>query len=232
MTCKTVVVDTGAGTSFIRKAILPRSILDKVQPLAIRTDIRDANNRRVQILGTVNLVLRIGNRSETVRFNVCERLGTDVIVGYDYLDKHVEAIRPRKRLIELDDGTSVPILGRGTRSKKLQGTIPEEEQLPTKMPRVSRRISVHKPAILKPGSQTWIEAITQSSGLVLVEPNKKLYESHMCLAGNGIAQVERDKPFRILVANFGRTERKLLTCLLYTSPSPRDKRQSRMPSSA
>ena len=25
---------------------------------------------------------------------------------------------------------------------------------------------------------------------------------------------------------------KLLTCLLYTSPSPRDKRQSRMPSSA
>ena len=27
-------------------------------------------------------------------------------------------------------------------------------------------------------------------------------------------------------------ERKGITCLLYTSPSPRDKRQSRMPSSA
>ena len=29
-----------------------------------------------------------------------------------------------------------------------------------------------------------------------------------------------------------RTEGQILVCLLYTSPSPRDKRQSRMPSSA
>ena len=29
-----------------------------------------------------------------------------------------------------------------------------------------------------------------------------------------------------------KTKRRFLPCLLYTSPSPRDKRQSRMPSSA
>ena len=220
MVCKMVVMDTGAGSSFIRKAILPQALLDKIQPLAIRTDIRDANNRRVQIIGTINLVLRIGDRSETVRFNVVERLGTDVIVGCDYLDKNVEAIRPRKRVVELDDGTTVPILGRGTRSKTLQGTIPEEEQLPSKAPRASRKITVTKPATLKPNSQTWVEVSTQTSGLVLVEPNKKLYDSHMCLAGNGIAQVERDKPFRILVANFGETQRKLLTGQRIASDPP------------
>ena len=33
------------------------------------------------------------------------------------------------------------------------------------------------------------------------------------------------------VASIGKTEEQL-NCLLYTSPSPRDKRQSRMPSSA
>ena len=35
-----------------------------------------------------------------------------------------------------------------------------------------------------------------------------------------------------LVDNFGYSGPLLNTCLLYTSPSPRDKRQSRMPSSA
>ena len=38
---------------------------------------------------------------------------------------------------------------------------------------------------------------------------------------------------RDIDARMARTEtRPLVTCLLYTSPSPRDKRQSRMPSSA
>ena len=35
-----------------------------------------------------------------------------------------------------------------------------------------------------------------------------------------------------LYANVGEIENGMKTCLLYTSPSPRDKRQSRMPSSA
>ena len=36
----------------------------------------------------------------------------------------------------------------------------------------------------------------------------------------------------LLILNFDGTELDSGTCLLYTSPSPRDKRQSRMPSSA
>ena len=35
-----------------------------------------------------------------------------------------------------------------------------------------------------------------------------------------------------LLGEAGRLAKPLNTCLLYTSPSPRDKRQSRMPSSA
>ena len=34
------------------------------------------------------------------------------------------------------------------------------------------------------------------------------------------------------IGKFTKTDREYSTCLLYTSPSPRDKRQSRMPSSA
>ena len=38
----------------------------------------------------------------------------------------------------------------------------------------------------------------------------RLFNSHTCLAGHGVAQVERNKPFRILVVNFGKVERKIL----------------------
>ena len=47
--------------------------------------------------------------------------------------------------------------------------------------------------------------------------------------------LERYKPGSRVVVPFGRSTRVgvvIGTCLLYTSPSPRDKRQSRMPSSA
>jgi len=36
-----------------------------------------------------------------------------------------------------------------------------------------------------------------------------MYESKMCLTGNGIAQVEPGKEFGIFIANFGKTAQKL-----------------------
>ena len=44
--------------------------------------------------------------------------------------------------------------------------------------------------------------------------------------------VKNPKTGKIIKVNFGDPNMKIRNCLLYTSPSPRDKRQSRMPSSA
>ena len=49
-----------------------------------------------------------------------------------------------------------------------------------------------------------VKVATKAHGLILVEPAKKLYKNHLCLAGAGIAQVEPNKPFTIVVANFGK----------------------------
>ena len=53
--------------------------------------------------------------------------------------------------------------------------------------------------------------------------------------GNARAAVVADVLFRVLRHIYGEDHviyARNITCLLYTSPSPRDKRQSRMPSSA
>ena len=208
LVCKTVVLDTGAGSNFIRKDILSESIQEKLQPLHIRPEIRDASNRRVRVQGTVRLVLRLGTRSEVVTFNVVDGLGTEVTVGCDYLDKHVEAIRPRRRVVKLDDGTTIPIEGGQNVVRVPLRRSPKKEEL-SPPSRTSRHIRVTKEVTIKPNTQAWVEVVTSTSGLIVVEPIAKLYESHMCLAGNGISQVQADKPFKILVANFSDKERHL-----------------------
>ena len=77
------VLDTGAGSSFIRKPILPDYLLQKVQPFLAKSNVRDASNSRVRIFGTVTLVIKLGLRSQTIKFKVVENLGTDVIIGCD-----------------------------------------------------------------------------------------------------------------------------------------------------
>ena len=109
------VLDTGAGSSFVKKATLSLEVLKTMKSLPEQVRVRDANNRRLNILGTVELNVRIGNREDKVNFYVVERLATDFILGCDFCDRHVEAIRPRKRLIELDDGTTIPIV-RGSKT--------------------------------------------------------------------------------------------------------------------
>ena len=75
----------------------------------------------------------------------------------------------------------------------------------------------------------------------MVGPQQQLYEKLDCRTASGVANVEPDEPFRAPVANLNlhpvylKPQQVLdmtSACLLYTSPSPRDQRGSRMPSSA
>lgn len=202
MTSVKAVMDSGAGSNFIRKEILPKVVLDRVKQLPERMDIRDASNRRVHILGKVRLRVRLGSRAEWVHLHVVQNLGTDVILGCEYLDKHVESIRPRKRLVTLYDGTTVPILRGQNPSKFFKTMIPEPEADVARATRKQDKVRVQTHVSLKPGSQTWVEAVTTVSGTIWMEPNMKLYTIHECLASNRVADVEAGKVFRILVANF------------------------------
>ena len=62
------------------------------------------------------------------------------------------------------------------------------------------------------------------------ERNRQLYQQQQAEAGQTPQPPRR--PFAELTPDQSQYLDQLLDCLLYTSPSPRDKRQSRMPSSA
>ena len=55
---------------------------------------------------------------------------------------------------------------------------------------------------------------------------------HNALKKFKILKIQATFPFMIIRNDNNQTSQQYSNCLLYTSPSPRDKRQSRMPSSA
>jgi len=112
----TAVLDTGAGPNLIRRGALPA---DVVLDSSETTVLRNASNKPMIVCGEVELQVRLGQHTAKTKFYVVEKLATDVLLGCDYCDKFVEAIKQRKRVVELEDGTEVPIIRKpSTRSKK------------------------------------------------------------------------------------------------------------------
>ena len=98
---------------------------------------------------------------EIISFKVFERLAVPVILGWDYCEKHVEAIKPRQRIVELDDGTTVPIIRKPP--PRQEGSIPlpeQQEYVPSKR-RSSTKIQTTRKTTLQPESHNWVEVVTQ-----------------------------------------------------------------------
>ena len=211
LTRKFSVLDKGAAPNFIRASDLPPGV-DKIRygPLP---NLSDENNNPIRMIGLDELVVRLGNRIVKVEFIVCERLAAPVIFGCDFCDRFVEAIFFRKRLIEMDDGRTVPITRRSLRHpyKQVRKDLKQDEA--EKLPlggRVSPKVRVAMNVVLSPETQTWVTVTTKRHGLAVIQLNDDLYHRESISATNGIVQVTgRTGFFRVLVANFGRTLRSL-----------------------
>ena len=125
----------------------------------------------------------MGGSSELVTFYVAERLAADVILGCDFCDRHIEAIRPRKRLVEMDDGSTVPIVRRPDKRKEGSIPLPEEQVYVPAKERVSNKVVVHSEKRLQPNTQTWVEVTTDTHGLIQVEPLGKLFTTNSVWLG-------------------------------------------------
>lgn len=202
------ILDTGAGPNFIREQELPEHVVGRLRagPLP---EICDANNRPLNMLGTVNLVVQLGTFVVRDVFIVCRTLAAPAILGADFCDKYVEAIRPKKRHVELDDGTTVPIVRgvlRRVAPEKNSDVAKEEKKTKTDP---STAIKVSQPVTIQPGTQTGVEVTCNQHGLIVLQPIARLFENHRLSAANGVASVEPGTPFTIFVANLGKVPKRL-----------------------
>lgn len=57
--------------------------------------------------------------------------------------------------------------------------------------------------MLEPGTQTFISMTSKPHRRRVLQPHEKLYTKSQIVAYNGVVQVELNREFRVLVANFG-----------------------------
>ena len=203
------ILDTGAGPNFISRAELPDEVdgLIRHGPLP---DICDANSNPLDMIGTVKLPVRLGHFLCLVEFIVCRSLAASAILGADYCDRFVEAIRPKKKLVELEDGSTIPIVRRPHRRTPRMAPLPPDMEYPDKNGRISPTVKMAESITIEPHNQAWVKVTTKRRGLVILQPSPKLYATHALVCTNGVVSVEPNIPFHILVANFSDSPKKLV----------------------
>ena len=161
------VLDTGAGHNFVRMSALTAEAQRAIRPCAL-PDIRDANKARVRTAGTVTLKCQFGSYFVRVNFVVCERLSVPVILGCDFCDRYVEAIMPRRKVVELDDGTTVPIVRAPMARARDAVPLPESARYPTLHDPPAPKVKAAKAYKLGPGTQTWVTVRSQYHGVGII----------------------------------------------------------------
>lgn len=151
--------------------------------------IQDANNRAFTMSITVKQLEHFWNKMDTVNFFLSEQLSALLIFYCDFFYKHIEATRPLKPIVELDDFTTVPIFRMPTRNP---GTKLEPNKDKTYAPekfRVSHKITLKILVTLLLGSQIWFEAAMARRGTIKIDPNELILSNHSCTAWNSVAPV-------------------------------------------
>ena len=206
-----VVLDTGAGPNFINITELDQDVHELIEKKDL-PDIYDANNRPLSLMGTITLSVRLGSYSLSLPFIVCANLAAPAILGADFCDQHVEAIRPRMRSVELADGSCIPILRKAVMRSK-RAVLPDWLKpvvLPTKK-KESREMRVHlaQAAVIPPQSQVAVHVKTRIVGLMMMTGLDSLYHDRQLAVANGIVQSDPSRRTQILIANFSNVPRKL-----------------------
>ena len=200
------VLDPGAGPNFIRDSDLPHGVTRlRYGPLP---NVADANNNPIRMKGLAHLLVRLGSRLVKLEFIVCDRLAAPLILGCDFMDRFVEAIYPRKKTVEMDDGTTVPITRKPLRRPPVASPVaPQDGKQPHG--RESSKIRVAIAIVLPPEAQTWISVVSKRHGLAVVQPQDELYLREKIIASNAVVQVEPERTFRILMANLSKKPKSL-----------------------
>ena len=88
------ILDTGAGPNLVRESLLPKDWRDHAVKQNAYPHIRDANGRKLNVEGVVQLYLDVGGQNLGVRFLVCRNLAVKAILGCDFIRRYVQGIFP------------------------------------------------------------------------------------------------------------------------------------------
>ena len=188
------VLDTGVGPSSISKDAAIYLAAD------IRTDpgpslrYHDANGRPLQCVGTTTLAVRLGTYTCRLTLIVVERLSTYLILGCDFIDNHVESVKPRLQKVMM----------KKDREFESNGGSP-----PSYAKRLECEIRIAHKAVIPPSSEMVISVRCYDWGTFYMQPRSESHEKQRVWLTNGVIKIQQDVPFTVILSNFSSVPQRL-----------------------
>ena len=205
MQCTQAVLDTVAGRNLVHSRILPYGWQSKLETYAPNTSIVNASNRPMQPIGILPLWLRLGQFQARIRFLVFSNMATTCILGTSFIDRFVKAIILGRRKVVLYHSPAVAIFA--SQSPTTYGNAPRAGD---STETVSNKLKVVKPLSITPMKRATVTVQSDRGGLCFLQPNPKMALKQLSLMASGIMDIHPNKPFEVIVANFGHTLEKLV----------------------
>ena len=200
------VLDTGAGPSLISKGGAIYLAAD------IKTDpgpslrCHKANGKPLQCVGTTTLDLRLGTYKCLLTPLVVERLSTNLILGRDFINNHVESLNPRLREVMMKNGSIVRIRRRISTLLREEIRVRGHHNPPT--PSV-RKIRIAYTAVIPPSSAMIISVRCSHSGTFYIQLRSESHEKRRVLITNGVIDIQQDVLFTLILPNFSSVPQRL-----------------------
>ena len=204
-------VDTAAGPNLIDKSLVDPAHLKRLTKPAKLPRYAGAEGSPLEMLGVLPLIVKLGDLRRVVWFGVLEKLSAALILGTSYLNRFIRMIEPLRQTIRPINSRAVPLLVdpdddpvvSAINEPKLLGT--HDDALPTDDLDYFGNIRLAKSIKIPARTQVWAKVKTEATGMVPVTPHWRTQEPYHVSCANGVANVWRNKPFYILLANFDTT---------------------------
>ena len=118
------VLDAGCGPNLIARDSSSDEILRKIKRDRELMNLVDANGNPLNLMGTIQLYLRMATYRTKVTFVGTRKLSADIILGCEFLDKLTDAVSASAKQLILKDETQVDI------RRRPSGTIDFDEHPP------------------------------------------------------------------------------------------------------
>ncbi len=93
----------------MRADLLIPEVLVSCDTKRLMANLASASNHLLDTMAIVKLKVKIALYAVRQPFVVVRQLKADALLGFSYIDKHVEQVRPRTKFIQLVNGIRVPI---------------------------------------------------------------------------------------------------------------------------
>ena len=202
------VLDTGAGPNLVRESLLPKDWHRYAHRLRESPRIRDANNRRLKVEGTVSMYVDMGGHRLRASFLVCRDLAVPAILGCEFIQRFVEAILPQENKVVLKYGGAVAIQSAKRTSVALVNSTSgsRETHDPLKERELTRagHIRLVKPVVIPPYSESVIHVRCAKTGLLRVNPAEHLMRRLKVSVPHSVIDAPYRASFIMKIANFSK----------------------------